>query len=116
MIEALLTLLAFQLLGEAVAHVAGWPIPGPVLGMAALFLAWPALARLQRRLSDVADALLANFGLLFVPAGVGVMLHVGLLARWWPPLLLGVLVSTVVTLALCGWMFQALRRRGDGDA
>lgn len=115
MLEALATLLVFQLLGEALAHVSGWPIPGPVIGMAALFLAWPLLKVLQQRLANVADPLLANFGLLFVPAGVGVMLHAGLLARWWLPLLLGVLVSTVVTLALCAWMFQALRRWRGGD-
>ena len=81
MLEALATLLAFQLLGEAVTHLVGWPVPGPVVGMALLFLAWPALSRLQTRLGGVADALLANFGLLFVPAGVGVMLHAALLAE-----------------------------------
>lgn len=46
-----------------------------------------------------------------MPAGVGVMLHAGLLALWWLPLMMGVLVSVAVTLALGGWMFSALRRR-----
>jgi len=109
MLEALATLLAFQLLGEAAAHLSGWPIPGPVLGMAALFVAWPALPRLHARLHTVADTLLANFGLLFVPAGVGVMLHAGLIALWWAPLLVGVVASTAVTMALAAWLFSRLR-------
>jgi holin-like protein len=110
-VEALATLLAFQLLGETLAHLLGLTVPGPVIGMAALFLAWPALPRLQQRLATVADGLLANFGLLFVPAGVGVMLHASLIAAWWAPLLLGVVLSTAVTMGLGALLFAALQRR-----
>ncbi|MCP5272354.1 MAG: CidA/LrgA family protein [Burkholderiaceae bacterium] len=112
MLEAVAALLAFQLLGEALAHVTGLPVPGPVIGMALLFLAWPWLQRLHERLGAVADTLLANFGLLFVPAGVGVMLHIGLIALWWAPLLAGIVVSSAVTMVSAAWLFQWLRRRG----
>jgi holin-like protein len=108
MLEGLATLLAFQLLGEAIAHITRLPVPGPVIGMALLFLAWPHLPRLQERLGSVADGLLAHFGLLFVPAGVGVMLHASLIAAWWAPLLLGVVVSTALTMLLGAWLFQRL--------
>jgi len=111
MLEALATLLGFQLLGEALVHLTGLPIPGPVLGMALLFAAWPALSSLHERLTTVADTLLAHFGLLFVPAGVGVMLHAGLIAAWWAPLLLGIVLSTALTMGGSAWLFQALRRR-----
>lgn len=114
MLEALATLLAFQLLGEALTHLVGWPVPGPVVGMALLFIAWPKLPRLQTRLGGVADALLANFGLLFVPAGVGVMLHATLLADWWAPLLVAVITSTAATMAFAAGLFVWLRRRGPG--
>ena len=115
MLEALATLLAFQLLGEAVTHLVGWPVPGPVVGMALLFLAWPMLPRLHARVAAVAESLLANFGLLFVPAGVGVMLHASLLADWWAPLLLAVVASTAATMALAAGLFVALRRRSGGS-
>lgn len=115
MLEALATLLAFQLLGEALTHLIGWPVPGPVVGMALLFVAWPALPRLQARLGGVADALLANFGLLFVPAGVGVMLHAALLADWWAPLGVAVIASTAATMALAAGLFVWLRRRWPGS-
>ncbi len=110
MLEALATLLAFQLLGEALAHASGVPVPGPVIGMALLFFAWPRLPRLHERLGRVADALLANFGLLFVPAGVGVMLHAGLIALWWAPLLAAIVASSAVTMVAAAWLFQRLRR------
>ena len=114
MLEALAALLAFQLLGEALAYASGVPVPGPVIGMALLFLAWPWLQRLHARLGAVADTLLANFGLLFVPAGIGVMLHIGLIALWWAPLLAGIVLSSAVTMVLSAWLFQRLRRRRDG--
>ena len=110
MLEALATLLAFQLLGEALAHQGGLPVPGPVIGMALLFLAWPWMERLHERLGSVADTLLANFGLLFVPAGVGVMLHAGLIAAWWAPLLLAIVASSAITMVLGAWLFERLRR------
>ena len=112
MLEAVAALLTFQLLGESLAHVTGLPVPGPVIGMALLFLAWPWLQRLHERLGTVADTLLANFGLLFVTAGVGVMLHIGLIALWWAPLLAGIVVSSAVTMVSAAWLFQWLRRRG----
>ena len=114
MLEALAALLAFQLLGEVIARLSGLPVPGPVIGMTLLFLAWPALGKLQERLGSVADTLLANFGLLFVPAGVGVMLHAGLIALWWAPLLAAVAISSAVTMLFGAWLFQRLRR-GRGE-
>ena len=101
MLEALLTLLLFQLAGEALTHAAGLALPGPVLGMALLFLAWPYLQRLQAPLDEAADALLSHFGLLFVPAGTGVMLH----------LLLAVLTSSLATQAATAAAFQTWVRR-----
>ncbi len=116
MLEALAALLAFQLLGEALVHLARLPLPGPVAGMVLLFLAWPWLGRLHQRLGDAADALLGHFGLLFVPAGVGVMLHAGLIAAWWAPLALAVVASTALTMWGAAWLFERLRRGRAGAA
>lgn len=113
MLEALATLLAFQLLGEAVTHLVGWPVPGPVVGMALLFLAWPMLPRLHARAAAVAESLLANFGLLFVPAGVGVMLHFGRIGDEWLPLAASLVGSTVLTIAVTALVLRALMRRAD---
>lgn len=110
MLEALALLLGFQLAGEALAHLLSLPLPGPVIGMALLFLAWPWLGRWQARLEQLSTQLLANFGLLFVPAGVGVMVHAHLLSMWWPALLAAVAAGTLGTLALGAWLMQRLSR------
>lgn len=38
MIESLSLLLVCQLAGTVIAHAAGWPIPGPVLGLVPLLV------------------------------------------------------------------------------
>lgn len=111
MLEALTVLLLFQLLGEALSYLLKLPLPGPVIGMVALFLAWPHLKRAQAAVEQLSGALLGHMGLLFVPAGVGVMLHLGLLATWWLPLLLALVASTALTMALAVWLFTALKAR-----
>jgi len=40
-----------------------------------------------------------------------VMLHASLIAAWWAPLLLGVVLSTAVTMGLGALLFAALQRR-----
>jgi holin-like protein len=111
MINALLTLLFCQLIGEAAARGLALPVPGPVLGMLLLFM----LLRLQpqrlEQLAPTADGLLARLSLLFVPAGVGVMVYLPLLAGEGAVLLLTLILSTAVTIAVTGLTLRLLRRK-----
>lgn len=75
MIRALAVILSFQLLGEAASRVLNLPLPGPVLAMIILFLALLASPALKALIRPVAQGILANLSLLFVPAGVGVVGH-----------------------------------------
>jgi holin-like protein len=114
-IPAITALLVCQLAGEIAARALHLPIPGPVIGMVLLFLA----LLLRRReapeaLGAAADGLLGNLGLLFVPAGVGVVLHLPLLARDWAPLSLAILAGTLAAIAATGRIAQALLR-GRGE-
>ncbi len=113
MIGAITVLLLCQLAGELIARALHMPIPGPVLGMVLLFGA--LLLRHGREapapLTAVADTLLGNLGLLFVPAGVGVVIYGPLLARNWLPIALAVLVGTLLGIAVTGRLAQTLLRR-----
>ena len=115
MTGAFTTLLACQLAGEVAARALGLPVPGPVVGMVLLFVA--LLLRPGEEggappaLGSTADALLGNLGLLFVPAGVGVVLHLPVLARDWAPISLAVVAGTLASIAVTGRLAQALLRR-----
>ena len=75
MLNALAALLCLQLLGEATVRWLGLPVPGPVLGMALLIVALALRPAWLTALKTTANGLLQHLSLLFVPAGVGVMLH-----------------------------------------
>ena len=85
-------LLALQIAGEAVVRLTALPVPGPVVGLLLLLGALVALPALEPRVADASGALLSHLSLLFVPAGVGVVVH---LAR-----LEGAVLGVAVTLAL----------------
>jgi holin-like protein len=93
-LRVLTLLLICQLAGELAARTAGLPVPGPVIGML-LLLAWLAYqGRVDDETSRVAGGLLEHLSLLFVPAGVGVVLHLDVIAAEWPAILAALFVST----------------------
>ena len=114
MLNGFALLLVFQLLGETAVRLAGVPLPGPVAGMVALFgwLAWRGNA--VRSLEEAADALLRYLALLFVPAGVGVILYLDRVASQWAVLVATLTLSLVATLAVTGWVMQWMLRRSKG--
>jgi holin-like protein len=108
-------LLVFQCIGEAVVRLASVPIPGPVAGMALLFGALAVRGSIPGALADAADSLAKHLSLLFVPAGVGVMLYVRQIAAEWMPIAVAIAVSTVLAIAVTALVFQRLARRDPRD-
>ncbi len=106
-------LLLFQCAGELVSRALGLPVPGPVVGMLLLFVALRIRDRVPDSIGVAADALAKHLSLLFVPAGVGVMMYFGRLAGEWLPIVVALFVSTVVTLAVAALTFAALARRAE---
>ena len=84
------------------------PLPGPVIGIVLLFAGLVANRRVPKELATVADTLLNNMSLLFVPAGVGVMLHGSLLGREWLPISVATVASTALTIVVTGALMTRL--------
>ncbi len=115
MVQAMMVLLLCQLAGTIVQQALGLPVPGPVLGMVLLLgiLVW-------RRgpsddLQDTGNGLLKYLGLLFVPAGVGVVNQLPVLRANAAAILVAIPVSTLLGLAVTGVLMQFLLR-GRVDA
>ena len=117
MLYGITLLLGFQLAGEVLARLLGLPLPGPVIGMALLFAALAAYGGVPAGLRRVAEGLLGYLALLFLPAGVGLMVHFQRLeAEAWA-IAAALVVSTALALAVTGVLFQWRRlhpRRGEG--
>ncbi len=110
MIANLSLFLIFQLIGEVIARAAGLPVPGPVLGLALLLLVCVAYPATGQRLLPTAQGLLSHLSLLFVPAGVGVVAHIGTLGPSAPALLVALVGSTLLALVAGAAVFVALAR------
>jgi holin-like protein len=105
MLGYLTLLLSCQLTGELLVAATGLPVPGPVCGMVLLF-AGLLIFGLPDDLAALGETLLSNLSLLFVPAGVGIMLHAQLLAREWLPIGVALVVSTLATVVVTGLLMN----------
>ncbi len=114
MIPALATLLVFQLLGEALVLVTGVPMPGPVIGLALLLFTLVLRPSVLGAIKPTAQTLLQHLSLLFVPAGVGVMLHLQRLGNEALAIGVALVVSTLVGLASAAltmaWLIKRINR------
>lgn len=113
MINGLTWLLGCQLVGELLVRLVDAPVPGPVVGMIVLFV----LLRLRRSGDDAtvvraADGVLKHLQLLFVPAGVGVVVYLGTIRDDLLPIVVAVVASWFAGLVVVGWSTQLLERMG----
>jgi putative effector of murein hydrolase LrgA (UPF0299 family) len=121
MINGFALLLLCQLAGEAVSRGLGLPVPGPVLGLVLLFAGLLAVGRMRPaapagdgEVGRVADGLLQNLALLFVPAGVGVIKHLGVFAAHGVAIAVALIGSTALTLLVTVFTFVAIAGPADG--
>jgi putative effector of murein hydrolase LrgA (UPF0299 family) len=111
LLTAFAVLLVFQCLGEGLVFLLGWPVPGPVTGMLLLLAALLAFPRLQEVVEAGANELLRHLSLLFVPAGVGIVVAASSGSGQWLAIGASVLVSTIATLAVTALVLQAMTPR-----
>jgi holin-like protein len=102
-INGLMWLLGCQLAGEVIKHVTDAQVPGPVFGMAILFV----LLRLRKAGDDAtvvraADGFLEHLQLLFIPAGVGVVAYLSVIGHDAAPLIVALVGSWLAGLAVVG--------------
>ncbi len=119
MIASLSLILLCQLAGEIFVRGLTLPMPGPVIGLMLLLVLllardrFPVLARGPLQGDGVENAsrgLLANLSLLFVPAGVGVVQKLDLVAEHGIAFLAVLAISVMVTLVVTVVTFVAASR------
>ena len=110
MLESLALLLALQTIGEVLSYALNLPIPGPVIGMVMLLALLALRPAVVTRLKSTTTALLQHLSLLFVPAGVGVMVHWQRLSSEGLAIIVAIVVSTVLAIAVTALTVRALLR------
>ena len=108
----LAVLLMFQVAGELVRAVTGLPVPGPVIGMVLLLIALMAKLPLPAGIHATSRKLLAYLGLLFVPAGAGIVTRLPMIGAHWLPIVIAVVGSTIITMVITALAMRVLDRLG----
>lgn len=111
MLDGLLVLLLFQVLGEALVHFTGLPLPGPVAGMVLLLTALLFRGAWLERTAPVADFLLRHLTLLFFPLAVGLVMQWSRYAEHGTALLTAVVGGTLLVIPAVALLLQWLMRR-----
>lgn len=115
-LKGLLVLLGCQLVGEVAVRLSGVEFPGPVVGML-LFLVILRVRKPAESSALVAapSLLLRHLHLLFIPAGVGIVVYLDRIAEDAWPLALGLwgswLIGFVVTALVASTLLRTVKDR-----
>ena len=118
MLSAIFTILIFQLAGEVIQKGFELPLPGPVLGLILLLFSLmftkksinPNLVEIRARLITTSEKLLSYLSLLFVPIGVGVIMHLQLLEGQLLKIVFVIGLGTIMTMVFTAFVFAVFSK------
>ena len=121
MLKGIFIIFFFQLIGEVVKQYFVLLIPGPVVGLILLLvtlictqgLTSPAIVTLSKSIFQSADGILRYLSLLFIPIGVGVIMHLQYLENNILSVMAIILIGTVTSLGLTAVLFERLTKNND---
>ena len=108
---------AFYYAGELLHGILPLPVPAAVYGLVLLFIALCTGVLKLSQIEETADFLLGIMSIMFVPAAVGIVNLLDILADSWWKIVVICILTTFTTIAITGHTAQLLvRLRGRGRA
>jgi len=123
MLNSIFLIFFFQLVGEFIQKFLELSIPGPVIGLFLLLIMlllskknyYKIPVNFQINLINSAENLLNYLPLLFIPVGVGVVMHLSLLEDNLVPVMLVIIIGTLLTLAVTAFIMERLLKVVNKD-
>ncbi|MBL6847613.1 CidA/LrgA family protein [Alphaproteobacteria bacterium] len=123
MLNSIFLIFFFQLVGEFIQKFLELSIPGPVIGLFLLLIMlllskkkyYKIPVNFQINLINSAENLLNYLPLLFIPVGVGVVMHLSLLEDNLVPVMLVIIIGTLLTLAVTAFVMERLLKVVNKD-
>lgn len=120
MLNSIFTIFLFQLVGEFIQKFLEISIPGPVIGLILLLTVlliknkcFNASTNFQNDLIRSCESLLNYLPLLFIPVGVGVVMHLTLLEDNLISVITIIILGTLLTLAITGFIMEKLLKEDE---
>ena len=116
MLRGFFVILLFQLIGEVIQKFFALVIPGPVIGLIFLLFTLIYLRRVKikkilnvkKDVMSTATAITSYLSLLFVPIGVGVVMHISYLEKNLYQVLGVVVIGTMLTVGITAKLMEYL--------
>ena len=123
MLNSIFLIFFFQLVGEFIQKFLELSIPGPVIGLFLLLIMlllskkkyYKIPVNFQINLINSAENLLNYLPLLFIPVGVGVVMHLSLQEDNLVPVMLVIIIGTLLTLAVTAFVMERLLKVVNKD-
>ena len=114
MLKSLFIIFLFQLIGEAIQKFFEINIPGPVIGLILLllffifFLKSNSSKKIKKQISETSHQIISYLSLLFVPIGVGVVMHINYLGDNLFKILAIIIIGTLLTLVFTAFVMEKI--------
>ena len=115
MLRSLFIIFFFQLLGEAIQKFFEINIPGPVIGLILLLLVFiffiknaSPFRKIKKKISETSHQIINYLSLLFVPIGVGVVMHINYLGDNLFKILAIIIIGTLSTLVFVAYVMEKI--------
>ena len=115
MLRSLFIIFFFQLLGEAIQKFFEINIPGPVIGLILLLLVFiffiknaSPFRKIKKEISETSHQIIKYLSLLFVPIGVGVIMHINYLGDNLFKILAIIIIGTLSTLVFVAYVMEKI--------
>ncbi len=115
MLRSLFIIFFFQLLGEALQKFFEINIPGPVIGLILLLLVFiffiknaSPFRKIKKEISETSHQIINYLSLLFVPIGVGVVMHINYLGDNLFKILAIIIIGTLSTLVFVAYVMEKI--------
>lgn len=100
-------------LGELLSKSLSLPLPGSLCGMLILFVLLCCGIVKITMIQTITDFLLSHLAFFFIPAGVSLLSYFDLIQDSWFWIILTCLLTTFVTMGVCGWVMSILLARKE---
>ena len=119
MLKGIFIIFLFQLIGESVQKYFELTVPGPVIGVILLLTSFILLKnsknifvnKAKNEIVSTATYISGYLSLLFVPIGVGVVMHLSYLEKNYIEVLGVVFFSTILTIGFTALVMEAINNR-----
>ena len=116
MLKSIFIIFLYQLIGESVQKYFELTIPGPVIGLIFLLFSLVLLRqtksafikKTKEEISQTSNYITGYLSLLFVPIGVGVVMHLSYLEQNYIPVLGVIFISTILTIAFTAVLMEKI--------